>query len=63
MLKNVDFEQDCWSRTAIGIYKSGHDSIRLMESICCYNRSFYENLNYHDMMASVCKYLNEISQR
>ena len=28
MLKNPDFEQNYWSRTATGIYKIGHDSIR-----------------------------------
>ena len=27
MLKNPDFEQNHWSRTAIGINKMGHDSI------------------------------------
>ena len=27
MLKNPDFEQNHWSRTAIGIKKIGHDSI------------------------------------
>ena len=27
-LKNPDFEQDYWSKTATGIYKIGHDSIR-----------------------------------
>ena len=29
MLKNSDFEQDYWSRTATGIYKIGHNSFRL----------------------------------
>ena len=31
MLENPIFEQDHWSRTAEGIYKLGHDSIRLMK--------------------------------
>ena len=31
MLENSDFEQKYWSRTATGIYKLGHDSIRLMK--------------------------------
>ena len=31
MLQNQDFEQDYWAKTAIGIYKIGHDSIRLMK--------------------------------
>ena len=63
MLENSDFEQDHWSRTAEGIYKIGHDSIRLMKWICYYDRSHYENVNYFDLMGSVCKHLNEISQR
>ena len=29
ILKTPDFEQDYWSRTAKGIYKKGHESIRL----------------------------------
>ena len=63
MLKNPDFEQNCWSRTSIGIYKIGHDSIRLMKFICYYDRSYYENNNYYDLMGSICKHLNEISKR
>ena len=39
MLENPDLEQDYYSRTATGIYKNGHDSIRLMEWICFYDRS------------------------
>ena len=31
MLEKPDFEQDYWSETATGIYKIGHDSIRLMK--------------------------------
>ena len=31
MLENADFEQDHWSRTAEGIYKIGHDSVRLLK--------------------------------
>ena len=34
MLLNPDFEQNYWSRTAKGIYKIGHDSIRLVKWIC-----------------------------
>ena len=55
MLKNPDFEQDFWSGTAEGIYKVGHESIRLMEWICYYDRSYYENINYYDLMASIVK--------
>ena len=57
MLLNLDFEQNYWSRTAKGIYKIGHDSIRLMKWICYYDRSYYENINYYDLMASICKFL------
>ena len=31
MLENPDFEQDYWSRTAIVVYKNGHDSNRIMK--------------------------------
>ena len=63
MLLNPNFEQNCWSKTANGIYKIGHDSIRLMKFICYYDRSFYENINYYDLMGSICNHLNEISKR
>ena len=63
MLENPYFEQNCWSRTAKGIYKIGHDSIRLMKFICCYDKSYYENINYYDLMGSICNHLNEISKR
>ena len=55
MMKNQDFEQDYWSRTAEGIYKIGHDSIQLMKWICYYDRSSYENTNFYDLMGSVCR--------
>ena len=58
--ENSDFEHNHWSRTAEGIYKIGHDSIRLMKWICYYDRSYYENINYYDLMGSICKHLNEI---
>ena len=61
MLENSDFQQTYWSRRATGIYKIGHDSIRLMKWICYYDRSFYGNKNYYDLMGSICNYLNEIS--
>ena len=63
MIKNLDFEENYWSRTAEGIYKIGHDSIRLMKWICYYDRSYYENINYYDLMGSICNHLNEISKR
>ena len=61
MLENSDFEQNYWSRTATGFYKIGHGSIRLMKWICYYDRSYYENINYYDMMGSVCRYIIEIT--
>ena len=60
MLENSDFEQNYWSRTAIGLYKIGHDSIRLMKQICYYDRSYYENFNYDDLVGSILSCLNEI---
>ena len=57
MLKNPNFEQNKYSLTSKGIYKIGHDSIRLMKWICYYDRSYYENINYYDMMASICIFL------
>ena len=39
MLENPYFEQDYYSRTAIGFYPVGHDSIRLMKWLVYYDRS------------------------
>ena len=61
MLLNPDFEQKKYSRTAEGIYKIAHDSIRLMKWICYYDRSYYENINYDDLMGSLCRYIIEIT--
>ena len=60
MLEKSEFEQNYWSRTATGIYKIRHDSIRLMKWICYYDRSYHENTNYYDLMASILTCLNEI---
>ena len=51
MLENPDIEQHYWSRTAIDVYKIGHDSIRLMELLIYYDRSYHDNLNYFDLMS------------
>ena len=40
MIENPNFEQDYWSRTAIGFYKIAHDSTKLVKWICCYDRSY-----------------------
>ena len=45
MLKKPDFEQNKYSLTSTGVYKSAHDSIRLMKWICYYDRSSYKNIN------------------
>ena len=63
MLENPNFEQKNYSITSTGIYKIGYGSIRLMKWICYYDRSFYENVNYFDLMGSLCNHLNEISKR
>ena len=63
MLENLNFGEDYRSRTAEGIYKIGHDSIRLMKWIIYYDRFYFDNMNFFDLMGSVCKYLNEISKR
>ena len=54
MLKNPNFEQNKYSLTSSGIYKIGHDSVRLMNWICYYDRSYYENINYYDLKGSLC---------
>ena len=59
MLEIFDFEQSYWSRTAEGIYRIGHDSIRLVRWICYYDRSYYGKINYYDLMGSICKYLTD----
>ena len=54
MLENPNFEQNKFSITSTGIYRIGHDSIRLMKWICYYDRSYYENINYYDLKGSLC---------
>ena len=34
-----------------------NNTIRLMKWICYYDRSYYENINYYDLMASICIFL------
>ena len=55
MLEYPDFEQHYWSRTAEGNYKIGHDIFRLRKWICYYDRSYYENKIYYDLMGSIVK--------
>ena len=54
MLKNSDVEQDHWSKTAIGIYNIGHDSIRILKWLIYYDRSYYDNMKYFDLLGSIC---------
>ena len=63
MLENPNYEHEHYSRTATVIYKKGHDSIRIRKRIWYYDRSQYEYINYFDLVGSVLKCLNEISQR
>ena len=60
MIKNPDFEQNYWSKTAKGVYKIGHDSIILMKWICYYDRSSYEKINDYDLMGSICIFLKKM---
>ena len=63
MLLNANFEQNNYSITSTGIYKNAHDSIRLVKWICFYDRSYYENINFYDLLGSLCNHLNETSKR
>ena len=56
MLEYPNFEQNRYSLTSCGIYKSAHDSIRLMNIICYSSSKFYENITYYDLMGSICRY-------
>ena len=61
IIENPDFERDYYSRTAVGVYKNGHYSIRLMKWLAYYDRSYDENINYYDLLGSIsysyiCKY-------
>ena len=48
MLEKLNFEQDYWSKTTESIYKIAHDSIRLLNRICYYDRSYYESISFYD---------------
>ena len=54
ILEKPHFEQNKYSITSTGIYKIGHDSIRIRKWICYYDRSYYENIHYYDLMGSIC---------
>ena len=40
MNENQDFEQNWYSGTAEGMNRNGHDSVRLMIWLACYDRSY-----------------------
>ena len=56
-------EQDYFLRTAKGIYKIRLDSVRIMKWFAYYDRSYYENINYYDIMPSISTYIKEKSER
>ena len=63
MNENRGFEQNNHSRTALLVYKNGHDSITLMKGLVYQDRSYHLKYNYYDLMPSVSSCLNEISKR
>ena len=63
LLKNPDFEQNKNLLTSTSICKIAHDSIRILNWIHYYDRSFYEKISFYDLMGSILSYLNEISKR
>ena len=58
----IDFEQNNYSRTSNGIYKIDRDSIISMKWLAFYDRSYYENLIYHDFMVSILICLSQLSE-
>ena len=54
MNQNPDFQQKYYSAIqADGLYKVGHDSIRLLKRLAYNDRSFFDNINYFDLMGSI----------
>ena len=60
MLEIPDFEQIYSSLTAKGIFKFGHDSIRIMRCMAYYDH-YFEIINYFDLIAYLLKDSQEIS--
>ena len=48
-----DFERNYYSQTGEGVYKNGHDSIRLKKWMAFCDQSYHGNINYCDLMAIV----------
>ena len=53
ILEILDFEKEYWSRKSTGVYKIGYDSVRLKKSLTFYDKYFYGNVNYYDLMGSI----------
>ena len=58
MCEYPDFEQIYHSQTSTGVYKVGHDSIRILKLMTCSGR-FFKDINYFDLMVSVLSFLNK----
>ena len=63
MIEKPDFEQKDYSRTCQGVYKTGHESFKKMKWLFHYARSYYDSINYYDLIGSFLKFTNEVSQR
>ena len=50
LIKNHNFELNKYSLTSTGFYKIAHDSLQLMKWLCYYDRSYYETIDYYDLM-------------
>ena len=61
MKKNHDFEESFYTKTAEGIHKISRYSIQIMKPLCYPDRSYYENVNYFVLMATVLTCLKEVS--
>ena len=57
--KTLFFEEKYHSETAEGVLKIGQCSIRLLKFLRFADRSFYEFLNYLELMGTVSTCLNE----
>ena len=60
--EHPDFEQNYYSKTTQGPYKVSHFSIKLRKWLDQYDRSFFEKINYFDLMGSILTCLDEISE-
>ena len=60
IIKSLDLKQNYFSRTSTGIDNFGDVSFRIKKWLAFYDRSYYVNIIYYDLMRSVLKILNEI---